>query len=172
MASLKRAKNKWSTLNGADYDVREASHKTARVTLPNGLKLVIYPKKHPKTRKLFKRCNEAEMKNWLDPPLSAEGFWSDHCMIRIHSSHVEVRLLIDHYPPMPKGIKAQIREKGLNKILTSTMYLEYKGRLYPGPSEEGAQLIAAIKSGVGLEVYQLLRDQSPANEEEPEDDQP
>lgn len=61
-------------------------------------------------------------------------------------------------------IKAQIREKGLGAMVSQILYLEYKGVLYHWMSEEGKQLIEAINNGAGLEVHQLLRDQSTKTE--------
>jgi len=71
MTSLK-TKNELA-INGVDYDVLKNASKTARITLSNGLKLIIYPQKHPETHKLFERCNKAEMQRWQDPPMD-EGY--------------------------------------------------------------------------------------------------
>ena len=150
----RKTKQKILIFENTNYALADMRRK-ARITLPNGLKLVIYPKKHPKTTKFFERCSKIEMQTWLHPPFG-EGCWNDYCLIKIRVGHTTLHALIELYPPIPKYVRNKLREKGFDAIVTSIVYIEHGGTLYQWSSDRGQYLIEATRRGVEPEVYPLL----------------
>jgi hypothetical protein len=137
--------------------MRKHLHETARITVSTESKVVIYPQKHAKTAELFRRCNREEIRRRTDPPVG-KGYWDNYVSVKLRIHGREIRMLLAEYPPTPWLIRDRIRRRGLDVILSSTVYLEYGGALHHRTSKEGKLVMKAIETGVEPEVYRLVYD--------------
>ena len=150
------------TINGIRYTAKDRKKK-AWATLPNGIKLLVYPGNHCETIQFLKRCLAIEgqkktkkQRVTVDNPHLLLTYVAC-CLMKVQINTAEILVLLELYPPMPRYICNKAMSKvGLNDLLKEILYLSYHNRFHIWSSKEGKQLVESIRRGLAPEVCKLV----------------